>query len=848
MSQHSAVEQLYSGLLTTDTEGVDALVELALDLRSSWHHGADNVWRQLDRALWDSTQNPWLVLRTVSRDKLNRLLGAADFRTTVDELIQARRAAATAPSWFQRIYSQSELSNVAYFSMEFMLSESLPIYSGGLGNVAGDQLKAANDLGVPVTGVGLLYQQGYFRQLIGPDGEQRAVYPYNDPGQLPITPLRNASGEWLRLRMDLPGHAIWVRAWQAQVGKLKLYLLDTNDVANYPPYRGITSELYGGGSKLRLMQEMVLGIGGWQLLTALGIEPEVCHLNEGHAALVVLERARSFMAATGVSFDVALAVARAGNIFTTHTAVPAGFDCFVPSQIEHCLGAYAQHKLGISCDELLALGRKDANDGEEVFNMAYLAIRGSGVVNGVSRLHGIVSRQLFAPLFPRWPVHEVPVEHVTNGVHTPTWDSASADALWTRACGQDRWLGTTEGLGWNICCLSDAELWKFRCAASAALVEYVRNRVVGQLEASDAPPEAVARAAGLLDPTILTIGFARRFATYKRPDLLLHDPARLLRFLNNPGRPIQLVIAGKAHPADEAGRALIRRWIKFMQLPEAANRVVFLSDYDMRLAEQMVQGVDVWLNTPRRPWEASGTSGMKVLVNGGINLSELDGWWAEAYTPEVGWALGDGKEHSDDQILDESEADALYNLLEREVIPEFYARDEQDIPRVWVRRMRASMAQLTPQYSTNRAVREYTERYYLPAATAYRARAARGGEIGRDIVDWCRGLDQAWETLSFGRIRTETLGEEHVFRVEVYCGDLGADDVRVELYADARGEDSPVCVQMTRAAGLTASDGYSIYSAAVGATRAPIDFTVRVLPERAGVAIPLEASHILWQR
>ena len=365
------------------------------------------------------------------------------FRKIVDDLVRARRDAAEAPAWFQQTYPQSQLGCVAYFSMEFMLGEALPIYSGGLGNVAGDQLKAASDLGVPVIGVGLLYQQGYFRQVIDKDGAQQALFPYNDPGQLPITPLRQANGEWLRLELDLPGYSVWLRAWQVQVGRVKLYLLDSNDAANLPVHRGITSELYGGGPELRLKQELLLGIGGWRLLAALGIQPEVCHLNEGHAAFAVLERARSFMQETGHPFEVALAVTRAGNLFTTHTAVAAGFDRFAPALIEQYLGGYAQQELGITLDDLLALGRQNPTDSAEAFNMAYLAIRGSGAVNGVSRLHGKVSRHLFAPLFPRWPTDEVPVGHVTNGVHMPTWDSAAADDLWTEACGKDRWLGTT---------------------------------------------------------------------------------------------------------------------------------------------------------------------------------------------------------------------------------------------------------------------------------------------------------------------------------------------------------------------------------------------------------------------
>ena len=375
--------------------------------------------------------------------------------------------------------------------MEFMLSEALPIYSGGLGNVAGDQLKASSDLGVPVVGVGLLYQQGYFRQVIDREGAQQALFPYNDPGQLPITPVRQANGEWLRLEIALPGYSVWVRAWQAQVGRVKLYLLDSNDAANYPAHRGITSELYGGGPELRLKQEVLLGIGGWRLLGALGIQPEVCHLNEGHAALAVLERARGFMEDAGQPFDVALAVTRAGNLFTTHTAVAAGFDRFAPALIEQYLGGYAEQKLGISLHDLLALGREDPNDASEPFNMAYLALHGSGAVNGVSRLHGQVSRRIFQPLFPRWPADEVPVGHVTNGVHVPSWDSAEADDLWTNAGGKDRWLGTTETLEQDIRGVSDADLWHFRTAASASLVDYVRERLSRQLAASGASPEAV---------------------------------------------------------------------------------------------------------------------------------------------------------------------------------------------------------------------------------------------------------------------------------------------------------------------------------------------------------------------
>ncbi len=848
MSKHRRISHPIYSLLHTEVEGFDSLAELALDTRWSWNHAADEVWRQLDPARWELTQNPWVVLQTVSHDQLRRVLADPAFREKVDALVQSKKHAAAAPAWFQQNHPQTPLTCVAYFSMEFMLSEALPIYSGGLGNVAGDQLKAASDLGVPVIGVGLLYQQGYFRQVIDKDGAQQALFPFNDPGQLPITPLRQANEDWLRLEVTLPGYSVWLRAWQVQVGRVKLYLLDSNDAANIPVHRGITSELYGGGPELRLKQELLLGIGGWRLLAALGIQPEVCHLNEGHAAFAVLERARSFMQESGEPFDVALAVTRAGNLFTTHTAVAAGFDRFAPALIEQYLRGYAEQELGTTLQDLLALGRQNPDDTSEAFNMAYLAVRGSGAVNGVSRLHGTVSRHILQPLFPRWPQDEVPVGHVTNGVHMPSWDSAAADDLWTDACGKGRWLGKTENLEHHIRCVSDARFWQMRTAASQSFVEYIRERLSRQLAASGASPEEVDVAKQLFDPNALTLGFARRFATYKRPNLLLHDPQRLLRLLSNPERPVQIVIAGKAHPQDGAGQALIQEWIHFIRRPETRSHIIFLSDYDMLLTAHLVQGVDVWLNTPRRPWEASGTSGMKVLVNGGINLSELDGWWVEAYTPEVGWALGDGQEHGDDPAWDSVEANALYDLLEREVIPEFYKRDEEGIPTAWVARMRESMARLTPRFSACRTVTEYTEQHYLPLAATYRERASDKGAAGREVFNWRRAVEQNWDTLHFGEVKTRTEEKQHVFEVQVHLGNLGPNSVRVELYADGINGGSPEQHEMQLVSPALGASGGCLYRASVPATRLAIDYTARITPKKDGVAVPLEVAKILWQR
>src|SRR5215469_7274026 len=532
----------------TDTAISDALTDLALDLRWSFNHSADRLWEQLDPELWELTHNPWVLLQTISREKLQTITADPSFQSLLSDLHQEKTLGEESEAWFQKEHPNSGVSTIAYFSMEFMLSEALPIYSGGLGNVAGDQLKAATNLGVPVTGVGLLYQQGYFRQEIDAQGHQQALYPFNDPGQLPIRPVREPSGEWLRLVLPLPGFKLWIRAWEVQVGRARLYLLDTNDPANIPAFRGITTELYGGGPELRLKQELVLGIAGWRLLRALGLRPEVCHLNEGHAAFAVLERALSYMEDSGQKFDVAFTITRAGNLFTTHTPVEAGFDRFAPKLIERYLRKYAEERLSISLDELLALGRRIRQDSSEPFNMAYLAIRGSGAVNGVSKLHGQVSRRIFQVLFPRWPETEVPVTHVTNGVHTPTWDSAESDRLWESSCGKDRWHGTLQETERDLRSASDSDLWQLRVDSRKNLVDYVRRVHARQVAGRGASAEEFAQAAQVLNNDILTLGLARRFATYKRPNLLLHNPERLVNILTSREHRVQLVLAGKAHP------------------------------------------------------------------------------------------------------------------------------------------------------------------------------------------------------------------------------------------------------------------------------------------------------------
>lgn len=819
----------------------DALTQLALDLSWSWSHAADEIWKRLDPELWELTANPWLILNSISKRQLASVDDAA-FQERVEQLLAELNAKNGTPAWYQTAHGSAGLRGVAYFSMEYMLSEALPIYSGGLGNVAGDQLKAASDLGVPVVAVGLLYQQGYFRQELDARGDQLVLYPVNEPQQLPIRPVRTPGGELLRMSLNLPGGKTWVRTWEVRVGRTKLYLLDTNDPANPPSVRAITSELYGGGPELRLKQELLLGIAGWRFLRAIGFPADVCHLNEGHAAFAVLERARAYKEKTGRPFREALAITRAGNIFTTHTAVDAGFDRFSPELMRQFLSRYAQELLGVSVEDLLALGRKNPGDSSEPFNMAYLAIRGSGAVNGVSRLHGQVSRRLFQPLFQRFPEDEVPVGHVTNGIHVSTWDGVDADRFWTDLCGKGPWRGDLTCVERKARSSDDGRIWQMRCSQRAALVEYARERLGRQEAGYGASMQKIQQAQAVFNPQTLTLGFARRFATYKRPTLLLHDRERLARILTNPQRPVQLVLAGKAHPADEPGQALIREWTSFARTPDIRPHVVFLSDYDMLLAQELVAGVDVWINTPRRPWEASGTSGMKVLVNGGLNLSVLDGWWAEAYSPKVGWAIGDGQEHGDDPAWDHADAEALYAVLENEVIPEFYNRDEQGIPRSWVARMRESMAALTPEFSANRAVRQYTEQHYLPAAAAY---AARLSGDGKEFAAWEENIARHWNNVRFGAVNAQAQDGQIEFNVEIHLGGLQPDSVRVELYADGVGGGQPSRQEMHPA--HVDDSGAHWFSAQIPATRPATDFTPRILPYHR-LALRVEIQQILWQR
>jgi starch phosphorylase len=826
--------------------GLEALADLALDLRWTVRGTTDRIWEMLDAEAWEKTKNPYLILQNASRSCLEAAAKDRRLKEEIQTWKEQRDRFLHVPGWFEKEY---DVCSIAYFSMEFGLSEALPIYSGGLGILAGDHLKTASDMGVPITGVGILYQQGYFRQVLGNDGIQVEAFPYNDPASLPLEPVMKEDGGRLRIKINLPGRTLFLRVWKANICRVNLLLLDSNDPLNNPWDRGITANLYAPGQELRLIQEIVLGIGGWQALREMGIEPEVCHLNECHAAFVVLARAHSYMQDHGCTLSEAFWATRAGNVFTVHTPGTGGFDRFDPDLVRKYSNYYAD-LMGISHEDLISMGEGIWQDG--VFAPAFLALRECSFINGVSRLHGQVCKRIFQSHYPRWPEREVPVGYVTNGVHIPTWDSPAAQRVWTKAATCDSGSYYLDYADESISRLCDEDIWSFRAEGRRDLVKYVRRRHTRQLQGRGGSPEAIKAAGMVLHPDVLTIGFARRATAYKRTDFLLKDEARLIRILTDRERPVQLVMAAKAHPGDMIGREMVKKMADFAARPEVSDRAVFLEDYDMDLAQHLQPGVDLWINTPRRPNEACGTSGMKVLVNGGLNISAMDGWWDEAYDPQVGWSVGDRQEYNEPG-WDDCEADQLYKILEEQVIPMFYNRDEKGIPDVWVAMVRASMACLTPRYSSSRMMREYVQRAYQPAADAYRSRKANGSRMAKELAQWQKRLDENWKSLRFGRLLVDKEKDFWNFQVEVYLGELSPKDVHVELYADPlnyalqgeQGEPAKVVMDMKPMPG--AANSFQ-YCARVSAKRPAGDYTPRIVPYHPEAFIPKEMAHILWLR
>ena len=824
---------------------VKQILTLATDLRWTWSHDGDTFWQYLDTKTWMLTRNPYAVLQKLSVNRLSELHTDKDFSTHLNHLLDAREDYLTKDCWAEQHFSSSKQAQIAYFSMEFGLSEALPLYAGGLGILAGDYLKTASDLGVPAIGMGLLYDEGYFRQYLDSDGWQHEMYPHNDSRNLPLQPVITEDGAWLTIEINLPGRILYLQVWQAQLGRTTLYLLDSNDPLNNPVDQAITGRLYAGSEELRLIQEIVLGVGGWQVIEALKLNIKICHLNEGHAAFAALERARCFMHKNNLNFWQALWATRAGNIFTTHTPVAAAFDTFPADLLEH-YGRHYADTLGINPEHLLNMGKMFADDNNERFNMAYLAARTCARINGVSELHGVVSKNIFSGLYPDWPLAEIPVSHVTNGVHMPSWDSALADKVWTERCGKDRWLGAQGSLKSKIEKLNDTQIWSLRGQQRTDLIHYVRRRLSDQKRRSPNSGQSIEQVQTILDPNILTLGFARRFTEYKRPNLLLEDQQRLINLLSNTQMPLQIIIAGKAHPQDNKGKHFIKEWFAFLQRPEVRPHIVFLEDYDIRLAQHMVQGVDLWLNTPRRPWEACGTSGMKVLVNGGLNISELDGWWAEAYASDVGWALGDGGQHNENG-WDQIQAQQLYTLLEQQIIPSFYRRSADGIPIEWVQMIRNSMSSLTPKFSSNRMLREYTEKLYLPALADYKMRNEDGVELARKLVQWQIQLAHYGDNIHWGDLRVEQHADSRSFVVSVYLGDVSVDYIEVQLFADAENQENDFfCQKMNCETAILGSLNGFIYRIELQSSRHFEDYTPRVIAVNKSVQVPCENHFIKW--
>jgi glycogen phosphorylase len=842
-------------------EPLSRLRELAHDLRWTWNHNAIALFRRLDSDLWERVgHNPVLLLDTVARDRLEAAATDEGFLGHLDAVARdADEYRAAASTWYGRSGANHRTPLVAYFSAEFGITESLAIFSGGLGVLAGDHLKAASDLGVPLVGVGLLYQQGYFHQYLDESGWQRERYADQDFSVLPLT-LEQRDGRPVQVTVPHPGRSVHVRVWRAQVGRVPLYLLDTNIPDNTPEDRDITDQLYGGDLETRIRQEIVLGIGGVRALAALGIDAPVCHMNEGHSAFAALERARRNMAAHGTSFRAACEANAAGTVFTTHTPVPAGHDKFPAELVDRYLGEYADD-LGIPRHEFIDMGRA-GSDSAEPFNMTVLALRTAGATNGVSRLHGDVSRRMWQVLWPGVPEDEVPIGSITNGVHLASWVSQDMVQLYDRYLGP-RWR---EDPGdqriWSRADRIPAdELWRTHERRRERLIDFVRRRVREQLSRRGAAEYELRRASELLDPEALTIGFARRFATYKRALLLFRDPDRLARIMDAANRPVQIIIAGKAHPRDDAGKMLIQRIVELSREEPFSRHVVFIEDYETAVARYLVQGCDVWLNTPRPPLEASGTSGMKAAANGVLNLSTLDGWWVEAWNAlggrrgVGGWAVGSGESQLEHEEHDRLEAAALYALLEHEVVPAFYERGTDRLPRRWVDWMRQSIARLCPVFNMARVVQDYTTQYYVPGADRAERLLADGGAPAQRLADWKQKVLQEW-----GGVRVESVseappwevatGDEFRVRAEVELGNLDADDVAVQLCIgrlDAHQDVAWTEIREMKPA-AAAHAGRQVYelTGACCVDSGPHGYTVRVLPRHDDAGIVFIPGLITW--
>lgn len=834
---------------------LNALHKIAFNLWWSWNHPAVELFRRINPDQFETVDHsPVRLLNQLSQQQIADLLSDEGFLNHMDRVEQDFDRYLSASTWYQENYGKEKnRCKIAYFSAEFGIHESIPVYSGGLGVLAGDHLKAASDIGIPLHGVGLMYREGYFRQYLNADGWQQERYPENDFFGLPAVQVNDKSGKPLFVKVNLPRREVLIKVWQINVGRIPLLLLDTNVPENQVNDRSITLRLYGGDSDNRICQEIVLGMGGAKVLHALGVDPTVFHMNEGHSAFSGLERIRTLMIENKLDFKKAREAVSAGTVFTTHTPVPAGNDRFSSAQIEHYFHDLISF-FGMSKEEFLGLGRENPADENELFCMTVLAIRLANVSNGVSKLHGDVSRNMWKNIWNGLHDNEVPITSITNGVHTSTWVSPDMAQLYDRYLGAGWGSKPNDDNLWKrIVSIPDAELWRTHERRRERLVSFVRRRLKLQLKNRAATPSEITRADEILDPEALTIGFARRFATYKRGALIFKHIDRLAALVNNKERPVQILFAGKAHPQDHGGKELIAEILHMTKRAEFRHRVVFLEDYEMNVARYLVQGVDVWLNNPRRPLEASGTSGMKVAVNGGLNLSILDGWWCEGFNGQNGWAIGAGEEYTDLEYQDEVESRAIYDLLEQEIVPLFYNRGADGLPRGWINMMKNAISTLAPVFSTSRMVAEYTKVCYWPSSERFNKLSNDNFSGARNLSAWRHRIKDQWQHLSVheidnSQVDLHKVGTKFHVRAKVHIGNLSPDDIDVQIYYGPMDSDWAIDkIHIVSMKPEKNENNNWIFAGEVECNASgQHGYRIRILPKHSDLANQLEPGLILW--
>ncbi len=846
------------------------LEAIARNMFWTWNPEFVELFKRIDGNLWTACcHNPVVFLGKVAQSKLEAVAENQGFLCELQRVVEKLNSYLNAPTWFENVCSQSTAPVIAYFSAEFGIHGCLPIYAGGLGILAGDHLKSASDLGVPLVGIGLLYQKGYFRQYLNIDGWQQEVYLENDFHNMPIELVRKDSGRPLTISVEYPGRCVVAQVWCVSIGRVKLYLLDTNIAANSPADRLITGSLYGGDRELRIRQEIMLGIGGLKALTAMGIDPTVCHMNEGHAAFMALERIRELRNTQNMAFDEAVEAIRTSNVFTMHTLIKAGLDEFPVGLMDKYFGSYFTH-LGINRKRFLDLGRILLDDDNESFKMPVLAMRLSGYINGVSKLHGQISREVWGSLWPGVPTNEVPIISITNGIHIRNWLSNEMGSLYDRYLGPNWPDETVDKSVWEtIEQVPDEEIWRTHQRCKEQLIVFTRKRLKDQMQRRGTYHTELNQAEEVLDPDVLTIGFARRFVSYKRGDMLLKDPQRFVKLLSDPNRPIQVIFAGKAHPRDTAGKDIIQQIIRFATQYNIQRRLVFLEDYDMDISKALICGVDIWLNCPRRPMEASGTSGMKAAVNGVLNMSTLDGWWCEGYTPDGGWVIGAGEKYEDNDYQDKIESQAIYNLLENEVIPLYYKRSADNLPRAWIRKVKNSIKWIAPRFNTHCMVAEYTRRFYCPSDARWRYFTADTMAKAKAFAQWKANMRNAWSNFAIKDVVMEVkngdgneqlnpknpqlkVGSQLSIKALVKLGTVNPNDISVELYhgpIDAWGNIKDSSIVRMDYKESSVQGGEHWFSGTMKCVKTgQHGVTVRVLPMHTDLVNPYELGLILWEK